>query len=292
MGETAGGLSAFEPGATRRLPEAGAVIRQVLAAHALLMSESDLSPRNDRINQALRNLVGLLLLPYSPSQAAAILGNDEIAAIRTSLIERLSQAELALEWFWSERFLGRKTLGLHDLTAFTFWQNYERLLGLELQALTELQRLQESRNGRGGVVFVGGGPLPLSAILHHMQTGGPVVCVDRDAEACESARRLISKLGLSAITALHADGAGFDYGGFSTISIASLVEEKTAVSRRIVSIGKRALVAVRTVEGVRTLLYRPADVLALQAVGLALAGRTEPGAEAINATIFFNAGLD
>src|SRR5271157_1051437 len=116
------------------------VIGKIIAVHDLLVSESDISPRNQKISIALRELVELLLKSYGPAETAAILNHTEVAALRISLLDRLSEAELALERFWSQRFLSRKTLAVSDLKEFLYWQNYERLLGLELQALTAMRR--------------------------------------------------------------------------------------------------------------------------------------------------------
>ena len=276
------GLPIIEPRETT-----GIVIGKIIVVHELLVSESDISPRNQKISIALRELVELLLKSYGPAETAAILNHTEVAALRISLLDRLSEAELALERFWSQRFLSRKTLAVSDLKEFLYWQNYERLLGMELQALTAMRRhLKVQEYTR--IVFVGGGPLPLSAIVLHMRTGEPVLCIDANAEACECANRLLSKLGLSLIRAVHADGAGFDYGSASAIFIASLVGRKLDVAHRIVETRKKPLVAVRTVDGVRALLYSPADLAALKAAGLSLAGRTKPDAETINSTLFFN----
>jgi hypothetical protein len=131
------------------------VIGKIVAVHALLTNESDLSPRNQKISIALRELVDLLLRSYSSAEAAAILNHPEVTALRISFLARLSEAESALERFWSERFRDRKTLHVHDLREFLYWRNYERLLGMELNALAAIWRFKAQK--RGEIVFVGGG---------------------------------------------------------------------------------------------------------------------------------------
>jgi hypothetical protein len=273
----------------RELPTVGAVIGKIVAVHALLTNESDLSPCNRKISIALRELVDLLLQSYGSAETAAILNHPEVAALRSSLLDRLSEAESALERFWSQRFRNRKTLHVRDLRTFLYWRNYERLLGMELKALAAIWRFKAQKHGE--IVFVGGGPLPLSAIVLHMRTGKPVLCVDADGEASECARGLLAKLGLSEVSAVHTDGMDFDYGGASATFIASLANRKMDVAKRIVETCKEPVVAVRTVDGVRALLYRPADVAALKAAGLSFAGRTKANAETINSTVFFNGRL-
>ena len=269
----------------RRAPDV--VIARLIAVHDLLASESDISPRNLKIGPALGGLVELLLRSYEPAEAAAILDHTLVRGLRLALLDRLSEAESALEFFWSQRFLGRNALRLVDLEEFLYWRHYERLLATELQTLARTRwRLQTQKHG--AIVFVGSGALPLSAIVLHMLTGEPVVCLDSDAATSDCAGQILAKLRLSSVTAVHADGATFDYRDASAVFIASLVTKKTCVARRIAETSEDAIVAVRTVEGLRTLLYAPADIAALKAEGLCLAGQTKPDAETINNTLFFN----
>jgi hypothetical protein len=277
------------PAEFRGLSAVDTVIGKIVAVHALLTNESDLSPRNRNISIALRELVDLLLQSYGSAEAAAILNHPEVAALRISLLDRLSEAESALERFWSQRFRNRKTLHVRDLREFLYWRNYERLLGMELKALAAIRRFKAQKHGE--IVFVGGGPLPLSAIVLHLRTGKPVLCVDADAEASEYAGKLLAKLSLPRVSAVHTDGMDFDYGSASAIFIASLANRKMDVANRIVETCKEPVVAVRTVDGVRALLYHPADVAALKAAGLSLAGQTKADAETINSTLFFNGCL-
>jgi len=271
------------------MPSVETVIGRIVAVHALLMSESDISPSNAKIGVALRDLVELLVKPYSAAETAAILNHPHVAALRPSLIARLSEAEAALEWFWSQRFLNRKSLGTSDLAEFLYWRNYERLLGMEVQALAAM-RWRQARQPLGGrgIAFVGGGPLPLSAILLHAQTGESVVCIDADAEACEISKQLLTRLGLNRISTVHTNGMDFSYESVSTIFVASLVARKTAVARRIVETREGPVVAVRSVEGVRTLLYDPADQTSLEVAGLSFAGQTQPDDQTINTTLFYS----
>ena len=82
------GLPIIEPRETT-----GIVIGKIIVVHELLVSESDISPRNQKISIALRELVELLLKSYGPAETAAILNHTEVAALRISLLDRLSEAE-------------------------------------------------------------------------------------------------------------------------------------------------------------------------------------------------------
>ena len=66
----------------RELSAVDTVIGKIVAVHALLTKESDISPRNQKVCIALRELVDLLLKSYSPAETAAILNDAEVAVLR------------------------------------------------------------------------------------------------------------------------------------------------------------------------------------------------------------------
>lgn len=275
------------------MPIVETVINKIVTAHEVLISESDISPRNNTINTVLRDLVETLIMEYSPPQTLLILNDERVARRRQSLLERLSEAEAALELFWSQKFVSRDTLGVNDLREFLYWSNYERLLDHELGFLARFlarrrdKALQAGSRRADRVVFVGSGPLPLSAILIHLRTGAPVCCIDSNAEACRISARLLEKLGLDGMTVLQADGASVCHDEAAIVFIASLVQNKLGVADRIRLSGRNPLVALRSAEGLHTLLYDPVESESLEAGGFRAIGRTPPDPLTINTTLFY-----
>ena len=73
------------------------------------------------------------------------------------------------------------------------------------------------------------------------------------------------------------------------VFIASLVPEKGKVVRCIREKCPHAVVALRSVEGLCSLLYDPVDEMELAAMGCGFLGRTRDIPQAINMTLFYEA---
>ena len=77
--------------------------------------------------------------------------------------------------------------GEATLADYRFYQVAEQLIGQELSLVPAKPE---------NVLFIGSGPLPLTAVLIHQRTGAHVTCVDCDPEAIAQSSRLLSKLSL------------------------------------------------------------------------------------------------
>jgi nicotianamine synthase-like protein len=257
----------------------------VLRAHDVLGRETDLSPRNPVVNDALSALVRGILKGCPPDDVGEVLDDRGVCAIRGELIERLAVAEGDMERCWGEAFCARGGLELGHFRDFTYWDCYRHLVGAELGNLPPDRALG---NGQS-IAFVGAGPLPLSAIVMHLSTRRQVTCVDRDPRACRLACELCRKAGLTGIHVTCADGADYDYANCPVVFVASLVPEKAKVMQCIRETCPRACVALRSAEGLRTLLYDPVDEAELEAMGCGFLGRTAYNPQVINTTLFYEA---
>jgi hypothetical protein len=260
------------------------LIACVLSAHAVLRRETDLSPRNPTVNAALSALVCAVLEGCAPDDVREVLDDPGVRAIRGDLIGRLAVAEGEMERYWGEAFCARDGLEPADFQDFIYWDCYCHLVAAELGGLPADLDLGKGQS----IAFVGAGPLPLSAIVVHLSTGRKVTCVDRDRRACTLACELCRKAGLAGINVACADGADFDYAECPVVFVASLVPEKAQVMRCIRQTCPRACVALRSAEGLRTLLYDPVDEAELEAMGCGLLGRTACSSQAINTTLFYD----
>ena len=261
------------------------LIACVLRAHKVLDRESDLSPCNPRINAALSALVQGVLEGAPTGDAARVLADPRVGAVRDSLVQRLALAEAAMERHWARAFSQRLRLTAADFSRFTYWDCYRHLVQAELRSLGPYLKLDEAES----IAFVGAGSLPLSAIMVHMRTGLKVTCIDVEAEACSLARALCSEAGLTGIEVRCASGADHDYPPHPVVIVASLVPDKVQVMRRIRATQPAAVVALRSAEGLCTLLYDPVDEAELDALGCGYLGRTGHNPRAINTTLLYEA---
>jgi hypothetical protein len=262
------------------------LIACVLRAHAVLERESDLSPANPRINAALSALVQFVMQGCgSPAEAARALAAPSIAAIRTALVRRLALAEGALERHWAGVFSQRDGLTAANFPEFPYWDCYRSLVEAELACLRPYLTLGTAES----LAFVGAGPLPLSAVLLHAATKLRVTCVDADSGACSLAQTLLRRAGLTGIEVRCAAGADHEYAPHPVVMVASLVQDKVQVMRRIRATRPAAVVGLRSAEGLCTLLYEAVDEAQIEALGCGYLGRTAPNPHAINTTLLYEA---
>src|SRR5262249_24551791 len=153
-----------------------------------------------------------------------------------------------MERFWVERLLARRRLTLKDLEEFWYYGNYEGLWALEQMLLGQdfIPRL----------VFLGSGPLPLTAVMAaFVQTIEKILCVDCDDAACELSSKLLQALGLESRVTIHrASAQSFDFSPHDLVICASLMEGKARLYDRLLRRGV-AKFMVRDVEGAYRYLY-------------------------------------
>jgi hypothetical protein len=261
------------------------LIACILQTHEALRHATDLSPRNPVISCALTLLVRGILDGCPPDEARDVLDHPGVRGVRGELIEALTLAEGEMEKCWAETFCARASLSPADLADFTYWDCYRNLVAAELSTLPTDLGLGKGQS----IAFVGAGPLPLSAILMHLSTGCTVTCVDRDPRACVLACELCRKAGLTGIEVTCAGGARYDYARHPVVLIASLVPDKGEVMRCIRERCPHAVVALRSAEGLRTLLYDTVDEAELAAMGCGYLRRTGHNPQVINTTLFYEA---
>jgi nicotianamine synthase len=161
-------------------------------------------------------------------------------------------AEYRLERHWSDR-VAKSDEPRATLAQFPYLENYRKLAMMEHKGLLATGSSMPSR-----AVFVGGGPLPLSAVClaDHGWSG---TLIDRNPEAVALARALVSTLDVDLSVRL-ADGAAWDYADHDLIHVAALVGgvEGDGVLEQIETTADTgtALLA-RSVHGRRQLLYPP-----------------------------------
>jgi hypothetical protein len=259
------------------------LVVRVLEAHETLHGQADLSPRNPKVNAALSALVHGIMEGCPPGEVKDVLDDPAVRAIRGELVAKLAIAEGEMERCWGELFCARAHMPVADFRDFIYWDCYRHLVENELRTLPHRLRPATGQS----IAFVGAGPLPLSAIIMQARTGLRMTCIDVDPRACSLAQALCHKAGLADIDVICARGESYDYRNCPVVFIASLVRDKGRVVARARETRLRALVALRSAEGLCTLLYDPVDENQLEAAGCRLAGRTRYIPQAINTTLFY-----
>jgi hypothetical protein len=166
---------------------------------------------------------------------------------RQVLRKLYSAYETSLEEKFVRSFLIRK--GKPRLESYLLWNRFCRLTDAEARGT----RLSSAEN----IAFVGSGPFPISALQYARLRAVSVCCIDSNAEAVETSRKVISKLKLSNIISFQCvAGQDADFSKYDVVTVAALATPKLKILRRIAeTIKPGARVACRTAFGNCDLIY-------------------------------------
>jgi hypothetical protein len=276
-------------------------VAHVTSIYAFLVEQSDLSPRNARVNTALYRFVHDTMKPRNPEEVAAILGTPAIQQMAPALWRLLSRAECEMEFYCASAMTGGETGAEERFSSygdFIYRSNYEALVAAELDVMKWHSEPVPIKSDSESIAFVGSGPLPISAIIFHRRTGVPVTCIDSDEIACGLGRQLVRYLAANepgcreldnAIRFCHARGEEHDYATHPVVFIANLVAAKEPVVTRIIKTSRIGATAViRSAEGLSALLYMPADgLIGEEGFDAYLTGKTSPSPDAINTSLIY-----
>jgi L-amino acid N-acyltransferase YncA len=207
----------------------------------------------ENLNENILNLERLIFAEPPEGQDAML---NELAEVeRAYLNDAYCRWETEIEYRYARAVLAgeEKSLDNYQLGA-----RFERLLERELSLLSGLSAPER-------ILFIGSGPLPISAYYVHRLTGKPVDCLDRSPEAVDISRRVIEEIGLSdSMRVFNGLGEDFNIKNYDLIIVALLAKPKRRIMRNL---RKRAApgcrVLCRTSFGLRTLVYEatPENVL-------------------------------
>jgi nicotianamine synthase len=232
------------------------VIDTILNTYKDLSTFSSLAP-SPAINQAFENLVRIIKTPYSQEIISSTLGDARIKDIQEELYKICAEGESLLEAAWADRVLKSDDVWA-TLREFPYYQSYVSMVGQEVALLARKSHR---------ALFIGSGPLPLTAILLAIQHDMDIVCLDSDSEALFKGARVVEKLGLChRIKFICADGKEFSIPKeinvtFVAALVGDRVKEKEAVITHVTKTApQNSAIVLRTAEGLATLVYRPVEL--------------------------------
>jgi len=263
------------------------LITYICEANELLQKEIDMSPANQLVTNITSHLSLQLRSHYLPEEIQSVLSNEYIRMNQRKLQDKLSEAEFLAELSDSRDICKSKSSTSDILTKLPTWNIYKALVSQELSMLRKFIG-HEDRLKKLPLIFVGSGPMPLSAIMLHLLSAVEVICVEMDSAAYEASCLLLEHLGLAdKVKVVLENGSNFDYSSYSQIFVASLVRNKMEVLEQITQTTSDPLVAVRTAEGLRQIMYEAIDESQLNRQGWQILGRTSPDENlVINSTLF------
>jgi nicotianamine synthase len=266
MSVTASRTTEFLPGV--EIAAAHGLCDRIVALHERLSRLDDLAPAPE-VNALFQELVHACV--HSDDRAAPpVLADARIQGLRPDLLLRCSQGESLLERAWAQAVLDAADPWA-ELGQFTYLENYQQLTRLEVHTLAGAGHVP--RRGER-VCFLGGGPLPLSALLMHRDLGAAVDIVDNDPVAADLAQRVLHRLAPGHdLRVAQADATSDEdmaqlVAGCGVAVVAALVGHTPSQKRAVLRAVGRALdpgayLVVRSAHGLRSLLYavvEPEDV--------------------------------
>lgn len=242
---------------TERGTEHTALLAEILALHDALVAAPSLEP-GPRTDALFTRLVGLAVAPRPAHVVEAVLGDRELAGRLTDLRARCADGEYALERAWARRVLAAPDPAA-ELEHFPYLQNYRDLTRIEYHAVAGHAPHAPQR-----ALFVGSGPLPLSALLL-ARHGVTVDAVDVDPEAAALGGALARTLG-DEVTVTEGDVLGLgDLGAYDLVCVAALVglapdDKARALAHVRGRMRPGATVLARSAHSLRGLLYPVLDI--------------------------------
>jgi nicotianamine synthase len=215
-----------------------------------------------------------------------LLSDPAVRAMVPRLRQLCGRAEYLLERHWA-RSIAAAGDPRDRLAAFPYLTNYQQLTDLELHLLAGVGC---DLSGLNRICFLGGGPLPLSALLLGQRLDVTVDIVDRDHEASGCASEVIDRLDLSdRLRTWTMEALEFPLAtDCDVLVLAALVGENQTDKRRILAgLAERmrpgSLLVARGAHGLRTLLYPGIDVTDLH--GWAPLALAHPFTDVVNSVL-------
>jgi nicotianamine synthase len=205
-----------------------------------------------------------------------------------SLRRLCAEGETQLELEWAARITAA-TDPRACLAGFPYLDNYRRLARLELDTLARVAP-SVAAGPPAKVVFLGAGPLPLSALLvaEALGTSVAVDAVDCDPVALDAGRRVAEALRWEGVRFLPGDALTLDVSDYDLVMVAALVgatpaAKEVVLGRLAGAMRPGSLLLARSARAARTLLYPPIEPG--QLAGFAVHAVVHPVDDVINSVV-------
>jgi len=207
-------------------------------------------------HKAIVDLDHILLTDIiSNDEAVDIILRSETTGVLAKSQQLYGQYETFLEESFVNVILHSGDIDLLDPNNITqnYLMRYRNLTANEV-ALADIK--PEDR-----VLFIGSGPLPISAIEIARQTGCQIDCVEHFADKADTSRAVIDHLGMSGQVHVYtAEGQEFPVSNYSVILVGVLAQPKQEIINHIEQNTQEGVrVLARTTEGIREFIYPEAE---------------------------------
>jgi nicotianamine synthase len=212
-----------------------------------------LKPTDDT-NKVFSDLVKLALNPKVISDLTI----EETKELR----QLASNAEYEMELHWADKVINSLNPEA-EIQKFWYYQNYIDLTKIEWLALESCCKTELHNK----VIFVGSGPLPMTAIILARDYNVQVTLIDIDEKAIEVSKKLVNSLNLSNLISVEISaGESYkNYKSFEVVYLAALAGIDETFKQKILEniseqVTAHTHLVLRSAHSNRTLLYSPINI--------------------------------
>jgi hypothetical protein len=209
--------------------EDDAIVAEAIRSLLIVADGEGCSIKSDEFHRARYRLYDLATKEISPSTRHSLFESATVRSLQQRAFERAAQAGEIEEYE-----IARALLGCPDLS---FAMIYERYFGSTYKLFVEddLAAIQTmSGEFPRRIAYVGGGALPLPAMILAQNYGVEVTCIERTKSNAQCASELARRVGLSAqVTILNQAGDLADYSGYDTVISANWISNRRELVRTV-----------------------------------------------------------
>jgi len=270
-----------------------AIGSQIVSLYEQLSDQTSLAP-SPEVDALFHDLV-TVCVGADARDVSAVLCDPRVTRIRDELVKVCAEGESLLEKAWATTVLSA-TDPPTTLARFPYLGNYEELVRIELHSLaaTGLDLAAAQR-----VCFIGGGALPLTALLLSSrlpECSATIRVVDRDGDAVALSARLLELLDPNAsFEVLAADATSAAQmvtavGDCDIVVLAALVglnepDKQAALDTLGAAMPAGSRLLVRSSDGLRSLLYPTVNITDLCNAGFEPLVLVHPLGDVVNSVL-------
>lgn len=202
-------------------------------------NQADFSELHDKIMQLEK-----LIFSFEHDAART---RPSLPELTPEMMARLTDAYQTWENGLERKFAEELIQGRASLTEYPLHERLESLVKREIALIASFPPKR--------ILFVGSGPLPLSAVHMHLQTGSPVDCVAQDSATLPAAQRVLECCGLSdSVKMLHDANAGPNISEYDLVLVASPAKIRKSILTALRKQSRSGCqILWRTLDGLRRL---------------------------------------
>lgn len=273
---------------TAKETDIGAVRQSILDAANDIVQSVDLTPANRIFHDARYSLYSIAASEPSSDVLQGILQDPDVRDAARKIFPIACRAGILEECTTARALLARDTLDFDDIYAAYYGDVYQTLMNDELAFLDTLPAPDTARPL--SAFYVGGGAMPVPAMLMVLRLGYDVTVIDPHAESCDLARALAKRLGIAdKLRVIQQPGERADYTGCDYVWIANWLQNKEAIFARIHQYANVSHVIARSApdNSFSFVINDRIDEKALCAQGYAVAFRSEKRANLSLVSVIF-----